>query len=566
MAGGRVLGGTVVVIGRATAVGLLARSKRLGRMAASLIEPSADRLAIAPQDLRTADPTIAPDIYAGRFGFAGRLVETHGHSPFEVEAPSEEWARALHGFGWLRHLRAAETATARTNARALVDDWIRHERRLDPIARDPGVAARRLLAFLAQSPMLIEGCDPDFYRRYMGVITRHVRLLRSRYDEAEPGLPRLTAAIALLAAAVAVVNFKRLLPSVSRRLDAELARQIHADGGHVSRQPRAVLDILTDLLPVRQAQAARGMPVSREVMAAVDRMMHMLRFFRHGDGTLALFNGTGATPLDQIATVLHHDDALGRPPGNAPHSGFQRLEADRTVVIMDCGAPPPPPYSRTAHAGCLSFELSSGINRFVVNCGTPSRAADAWRRIARSTAAHSTVTIGERSSAVFATGFAQRWLGSVILRGPTDPFVDRQEHDGDVAVISTHDGYLEAFGLLHERTLRLSAGGERLDGRDRIVAAEGAAVGAVDFAVRFHLHPAVKVSALPSGSAIVMAPDGESWEFHPDGATAVVEESVFLADPHGPRRSLQLVLAGTAPAEIRWTFRRASPSRAERRR
>ncbi len=32
------------------------------------------RLVIAPQDLRTADPTRATEIYSGRFAFAGKVV------------------------------------------------------------------------------------------------------------------------------------------------------------------------------------------------------------------------------------------------------------------------------------------------------------------------------------------------------------------------------------------------------------------------------------------------------------------------------------------------------------
>ena len=37
-----------------------------------------DRLLIAPQDLRTADPTRASEIYAGRFAFAGKIVICDG--------------------------------------------------------------------------------------------------------------------------------------------------------------------------------------------------------------------------------------------------------------------------------------------------------------------------------------------------------------------------------------------------------------------------------------------------------------------------------------------------------
>jgi len=50
----------------------------------------ADRLLIAPQDLRTADPTRASEIYAGRFAFAGKIVICDGRSPFEIEPPSAE--------------------------------------------------------------------------------------------------------------------------------------------------------------------------------------------------------------------------------------------------------------------------------------------------------------------------------------------------------------------------------------------------------------------------------------------------------------------------------------------
>ena len=79
----------------------------------------ADRLLIAPQDLRTADATRATEIYSGRFAFAGKVVVCDGRSIFEMEPPSDEWAAALLGFGWLRHLRAAESAHhARQCARA----------------------------------------------------------------------------------------------------------------------------------------------------------------------------------------------------------------------------------------------------------------------------------------------------------------------------------------------------------------------------------------------------------------------------------------------------------------
>jgi uncharacterized heparinase superfamily protein len=57
---------------------------------ASLSYPGteAEQLLLAPQDLRTADPSFATEIYNGHFGLAGSLVELNSQSPFEIAPPS----------------------------------------------------------------------------------------------------------------------------------------------------------------------------------------------------------------------------------------------------------------------------------------------------------------------------------------------------------------------------------------------------------------------------------------------------------------------------------------------
>ncbi len=52
----------------------------------SLAAPSADRLLIVPQDLRTADPSFWREIEQGQFGLAGSIAFLKGRSP--VRHPS----------------------------------------------------------------------------------------------------------------------------------------------------------------------------------------------------------------------------------------------------------------------------------------------------------------------------------------------------------------------------------------------------------------------------------------------------------------------------------------------
>src|SRR5215475_10758141 len=290
-----------------------------------------NRLLIAPPDLLTAAPTRASEIYAGRFAFAGKVVICDGRSPFAMLPPSDEWAEVLFGFGWLSHLRAAESGITRANARALVDEWISLQSSGDSIAWRPEVTARRIMSWLSQAPLLLQDADARFYRRFLRMLTRQVRYLRKTMGAARDGLPRLQCIIALTAAALCMAAQARLLKATTRQLGAALERQILPDGGHVSRNPSALIEVLLDLLPLRQAFAARNVPPPPALLNAIDRMMPMLRFFRHGDGNFALFNGMGPTPPDLLATALAYDDARGTPVANAPHSGYQRLQANGAI-------------------------------------------------------------------------------------------------------------------------------------------------------------------------------------------------------------------------------------------
>ena len=78
--------------------------------------PVADQLLIVPQDLRTADPSFWHEVVLDHFGLAGTVAALEGKSPFDVKPPHQAWAYALHGFGWLRHLAAADNDEAKALA------------------------------------------------------------------------------------------------------------------------------------------------------------------------------------------------------------------------------------------------------------------------------------------------------------------------------------------------------------------------------------------------------------------------------------------------------------------
>lgn len=525
----------------------------LGRLARP-----APRLLIAPQDIRTSDPSIAGDIYAGLFALGGRAMQVEGISVFEVEPPSWLWASELHGFAWLRHLAVTQNALSRANARSLLVQWIaRPGRKRRSIADEPLTAARRLISLLSQSPLLLEEADAVFYRRFMRLLAREAAGVLAHHRTGGPQA-RLASAVALAYYGVCTEQ----PPALAARLDALLGRALDAavlpDGGHVSRNPQAVLDLLLDLLPLRQGYIARRTPPPQSLLGAVDRMMPMLRLLRHGDGALALFNGMGVTAPDLVAAALAYDDSRGQALTTAPHVGYQRLADGPALVIADCGLPAAEPSPVHPHAGTLAFEFSDGPQRLVISCGSPAPDRESLMRAARATAAHSTLVLDDRSSARF---FEHRdrygRLLAGVIGGPRAVEVNRQ--GGSAALVAVQDGYARSFGLLHERRLSLESGGDTLTGIDRLLPARSKPPAPVPFAIRFHLHPTVTASRQAGGrSVLLIAARRVAWLFEAEGAAVDIDESVLFASLGGSRRSQQIVLSGKAEAglEVRWRFRR----------
>lgn len=530
-----------------------------------------ERVLIAPPDLRLADPQIALEIYYGRYPLAGHLVETGGRSPFQIEVANRGWLKTLHGFRWLRHMRAAKTELAAANARALVSDWIAmHGGHISGVAWEPGTTAKRIIAWLQHSSVVLQGAEFPFYRAFLRSLAVQIRYLRSVVREMPDGKERLRARVALAFAALSLPAPTSALRTATRNLVEELDHQILADGGHISRNPMAVPEILADLLPLRQTYANQAEAPPAALMGAIDRMLPALRFFRHQDGSLARFNGMGATIHDRIAAILRHDDTVGQPLLHAPHSGYERLSMGGVTVIADTGLPPPLDVSGAAHAGCLSFEMSSGRRHYIVNAGVDTYGAAEFRPLGRATAAHSTATINDTSSARYThSARVSELLGTPLIGGPKHVPCRRTDARGTQGFVARHDGYVPRFGLTHEREMTLSTNGNVLAGKDRFQRSGGGPIphnGRDHIAIRFHIHPDTQLFHDEHDRLVLAADQADTWVFTCAEVAPAVEESIFFAGLGGPRRSRQIVLSFHASelSQVTWQLTRtgiAAPSR-----
>ncbi|HEX2114230.1 MAG TPA: heparinase II/III family protein [Alphaproteobacteria bacterium] len=505
-----------------------------------------------PRRLKRLPPAPWPgDAEHGKAILAGRF--TCGGQPVNPERPdwysdtlSETALRLLHSFGYLNDLAEAGGEAAQDRARALIASWLDSERIWHPIASDPEVAGRRIAAWLSHARFIVRGNDDKLGPRILASLTRQLRHLGRTVGRGREGVARLYAIRGAVYASLCGLDDERRAAAAYKLLRRELRRQILADGGHIERSPLAQLEALAALVDLRDMALDADQPVPGELAATISRMAAILRFLRHGDGALPLFNGASERSTTVIDAVLLRSGVKGKAADSAPQLGFQRLAAGRALVLIDAGAPPPAGFDHDAHAGTLSFEMAWGQERIIVNCGARPSRDPAWQTAQRATAAHSTMVVDDTNS-------SEILPGGGIGRRPEHVECTREEDNGSVWVTGTHDGY-RPMGLVHQRRLYLSADGEDLRGEDTLT---GAHTGS--FAVRFHLHPEVQVSVIQNGgAALVRAPSGTAWRFIASGGKIELAETIYLGRRGEPRRAEQIVVSGPVSngAAVKWALRR----------
>ncbi len=519
-----------------------------------------------PREIRHAAPDPWPGfpargeaIVEGRFALGGETV--FGDLAAWGGDAGPAWREAFHSFEWLRDLRALGGDPAHQRARKLVKDWITRCDGWSTPAWRGDVLGRRLASWVSHYDFFAAGADAAFRAQVLVSLARQTRHLSRILPGALDGAALLSAIKGLVLASLALPNSTRALARALDLLARELPRQILPDGGHVERCPSLQLSVLRDLVDLRGALLAAQYPVPEELLNAIDRVAPMLRFFRLGDGGLALFNSGGEEEPWLIDLVLTRADAKGKPLSAAPHSRFQRLALGRSVVVLDAGAPVSVHCARgiaeRAHAGTLAFEMSEAKDRLIVNCGPAPARTPEWNRAARATAAHSTLVVADTNSAEIRE--------DRLANGPESVLCRRTETEEGITLEAQHDGYAGPFGLVHRRRLTLSAGGEELRGEDSLIAAgKRRKRSEHPFAIRFHLHPDVKALPLQDAHSVLLKlASGMGVRFAATGGSVAIEDSVYLGTGE-PRKSRQIVVTGTAkPAKegeaavVSWVLARA---------
>ena len=313
-------------------------------------------------------------------------------------------------------------------------------------------------------------------------------------------------------------------------LQREIPEQVLPDGGHFERSTMyhaLVLEDMLDLINITRYYSSRLSSAQRQQVVKwqplIQGMLTWLKAMCLGDGEISFFNDAAfdiapCTPdlEDYGHRLMGPSKTLLPPLLYWEDSGYVRISHGPAIALLDVARVGPDYLPGHAHADTLSFELSLGKQRVLVNSGTSQYGSGKERLRQRGTAAHNTVSLKAQNSSEVWSGFR------VARRAYPVGLKIEQLRDGSITQIQCgHDGYARLPGRpMHYR--RWSMGDGRLTVTDQL---EGKSLCAE---ARFHFHPSVKLKAvhgLVDGG--IKLPDGQEVSWHIAHGRARLENSTW---------------------------------------
>jgi uncharacterized heparinase superfamily protein len=397
------------------------------------------------------------------FTFLSKTIECGGSIPWNDPQHAKLWLYHLNYFDFLNvDFALPEEETTLKSALEIMLNWCAYNTQGTEVGWEPYALSVRIvnwLKFLIRHQRSLELLGlATKVKTFIETLGAQAATLERRLEKDLRGNHLLKNIKALLFAGVMLDTrlSTRWRAKGQRLLEQELNEQILPDGGHFERSPMYHAQILDDLTEIRLLYDGVGLRLACAdlLVQKIDSMARFLRAILHPDGEIPLFNDSvlgAARPSRQLLamTESHESTNVDSKPHAIvfPESGYGviRSAEARSTLILDCGPLGPDYQPGHGHCDVLSYELSLGGQRVVVDTGVSTYEPGPERAYERSTAAHNTVRVDDEEQ-------AEIWASFRVGRRPRVGEL-QGGNDGPAHFLSgKHDAY-RRLGVAHTRTI-----------------------------------------------------------------------------------------------------------------
>jgi len=443
----------------------------------------------------------------------------------------------LNSFFWLFSL---DLKSSKKETQNIILQWMGKNYQYDSRSWGVDIVAKRVIAWLSNSSLTYEDSGDVYKEKFNHIIKKQINHLINEIKDDEWVDDKLIGCSAIILTGLSYKDKEGYL-NVGLNLLKKLVKiSLDNDGFPKSRNIRQLNFYLKYFVLIREWLKESQNEIPDFINENIYYLGQAYAFTSQNNKCNLLFNGNHENNNIELDKYLKRFGYNFKNQNNEL-GGYAILNNKKIYLVMDVGPTPDKKFSSNYQAGSLSFEILSGGKKLICNSGYFQNFKHRLNEISRSSAAHSTLVLDNRSSCKFIKKLRNFENLKVIKKN----IIFEKNY---WKINAAHDGYLKQYGVIHDREIEFYPEQIKFIGRDKIISKNDNKN--LQFEIRFHLEPNVKVMKTLDGKSILIDLDGEGWKFNSTHNTINIDNGLYFGKKNSFVDNKNIYISGMTNDDI----------------
>jgi len=461
---------------------------------------------------------------------------------------NEKDLKKLHSFYWLFTI---DLKSSKKITHYIIQNWIKKNHNYNSAIWEVDILSKRVIAWISNYQLTYEETSEEYKINFNNIIIKQVNHLINEINRSKIFDDKMIGCTAILLTGLSYNN-ERFLSFGLNLLKKIINSSFDNEYFPKSRNIRQLVFYLKYFVLIRELLKESLNEIPDYLNEIIHYTGKAYNFFWSSIKESLLFNGNNVSDLSDFDKYLNFYNYKFNCSKNEL-GGYSILKNKNIIMAMDTGSTPDKRFSENYQSGPLSFEAIYKGNKIICNSGYFQNHKHKLNIISKSSVAHSTLILNNKS----ATNFKKK-SGQNILETGLRSFNNNILYEKNFwSIKCSHDGYIKEFGTIHERILEFYPVSEKFIGKEKLIKKKN--FKPASFEIRFHLMPNSKVTKTQDNRTVLIELENSGWKFFTNHGLIDVETGLYFGKKNNYSENQNIFISGNTQKEeqlIEWELSR----------
>ena len=452
--------------------------------------------------------------------------------------------KKLHSFYWLFTI---DLKSSKKITHSIIQNWINKNKNYNSEIWEINTLSKRIISWIANYQLTYEDTSDEYKFIFNRIIIKQVNHLINEINRSDVFDNKMIGCTAIILAGISY-NHEKFISYGLNLLKKIINSSFDNEYFPKSRNIRQLVFYLKYFILIRELLKESLNDIPEYLNEIIYYLGKAYNFSWGSIKESLLFNGNHVSDLSDFDKYLNlHKYKFS----NERHElgGYAILKNKNIVIAMDTGSSPDKKYSNDYQSGPLSFEAIYKGNKIICNSGYFQNQNHKLNTISRSTVAHSTLILNNKSASTFKKKNKKTVLENGLKTLNTNIIFQKNFW----SIKGSHNGYQKEFGIIHERTIEFIPESNKFLGKDKLIKKKNYIP--ASFEIRFHLMPNTKVTKTQDNRTVLIELENSGWKFLTNHGLIGIETGLYFGKKNTYSENQNIFISGNTQKEdqlIEW--------------